>query len=287
MRAGSLRPAVRSRCEADAVLLRAHDGDPARPPVTSRRAVLLGGAGVLAGLAGCTGDAGGASSQAPGTPAPTSSTATPSQVATPTVTQPTQPPLPEGLTAADVSAGVLLRRVPQSGGGSLVVVPGSSQAPASQRVRTLRVEVEQDLVDAGVLDPVAFADFALGVLNDPRSWGAGGTTSFARTDGDAEIRLVLATPDTSAALCRPLRTGGTLSCRSGDAAILTWYRWVEAIPDYGEDRTGYRQYVVNHEVGHALGHGHAPNPGAGKLAPVMMQQTKGLDGALPNPWPNP
>nr|WP_179756954.1 DUF3152 domain-containing protein [Kineococcus aurantiacus] len=179
------------------------------------------------------------------------------------------------------------REVPRSGGGALVVVPGSSPAPPSARVRTVRVEVERDLLDAGLLDATAFADFALGVLNDPRSWGAGGTTSFARTDGEAQVRLVLATPDTSAALCRPLRTMGTLSCRSGDAAVLTWYRWVEAIPDYGEDRTGYRQYVVNHEIGHVLGHGHEPNPGPGRLAPVMAQQTKGLRGALPNPWPNP
>jgi Protein of unknown function (DUF3152) len=258
-----------------------------------RRALLLGGLGALAWLGGCTGTpspAAPATGAAPGpstTPAATAST-TPSGAEVPATSAPApSPAVPAGLTAADVGAGVLRREVPRSGGGVLAVVPGSSPAPASRRVRTVRVEVEQDLVDAGVLDPRAFADFALGVLNDPRGWGAGGATSFARTDGDAEIRLVLATPDTSAALCRPLRTMGTLSCRSGDAAVLTWYRWVEAIPDYGEDRTGYRQYVVNHEVGHALGHGHDPNPGAGKLAPVMMQQTKGLDGALPNPWPHP
>ncbi|NAZ88089.1 DUF3152 domain-containing protein, partial [Kineococcus indalonis] len=209
----------------------------------------------------------------PEQPAPASATPTPA--------------LPDGLTGADLAAGVLLRQVPRSGGGELDVVPGSSPAPGSARVRTLRVEVERDLAAAGLVDPVRFADFALGVLNDPRGWGAGGTTSFARTDGDAELRLVLATPDTSAALCRPLRTMGTLSCRTGDAAVLTWYRWVEAVPDYGEDRTGYRQYVVSHEVGHLLGHGHEPNPGAGRRAPVMMQQTKGLDGALPNPWPHP
>ncbi|WP_432496656.1 DUF3152 domain-containing protein [Kineococcus auxinigenes] len=258
-----------------------------RPPShqASRRGLLLAGAAVLAG-AGCTG-----ARDATGGPAPAAAAATtgsppaPTPTATPTPT-PT-PALPPGLTEADVAAGVLQRQVPQSGGGVLDVVPGSVPAPPSARVRTLRVEVERDLVSAGLLDPAAFAGFALGVLNDPRGWGAGGATSFERTDGEAELRLVLATPDTSAALCRPLRTMGTLSCRVGDAAVLTWYRWVEAIADYGEDRTGYRQYLVNHEVGHLLGHGHEPNPGAGRLAPVMVQQTKGLDGALPNPWPNP
>lgn len=251
-------------------------------PRPTRRALLLAGTGAL--VAGCTGPspAADAGPTAPGT----SAAATPDPAtASPTTAAP--PPLPPGLTEADVGAGVLRREVPTSGGGTLVVVPGSSPAPPSDRVRTLRVEVEQDLLDLGLLDGAAFAAFALGVLNDPRSWGAGGSTSFERTDGPSEFRLVLATPDTSAALCRPLRTMGTLSCRSGDAAVLTWYRWVEALADYGDDRTGYRQYVVNHEVGHLLGHGHDPNPGAGKVAPVMMQQTKGLDGALPNPWPFP
>ncbi|GAB3465726.1 DUF3152 domain-containing protein [Kineococcus endophyticus] len=266
---------------------------PAAVPDPARRALLLGGAGVL--LAGCTGQTPSAgpvsstsSSSAPGTSAaPASSAAAAETSPSPSSPSSSTTALPPGLTADDVRAGVLGADVPQSGGGVLTVVPGSSSAPPSARVRTVRVEVEQDLVAAGLLDPVAFADFALGVLNDPRSWGAGGAMSFARTDGDAQMRLVLATPDTSAALCRPLRTMGTLSCRSGDAAVLTWYRWVRAIPDYGQDRTGYRQYVVNHEIGHVLGHGHDPNPGPGRLAPVMMQQTKGLRGALPNPWPHP
>jgi hypothetical protein len=187
-----------------------------------------------------------------------------------------------GLTAADVRAGLLKATFPQRGTGRLAVVEGSVPAPAPGRVVRVRVEVEGGLA----VDGEKFADFALATLNDARSWAHDGRT-FARTDGAADVRLVLASPATSAAMCRPLRTNGRLSCHSGGATVLTIYRWVDAIPGYGTDRTGYRRYLVNHEVGHALGHGHVSCPGRGRLAPVMMQQTKGLLGCRPNPWPYP
>lgn len=209
-------------------------------------------------------------------PAPMTPTVVPVVAAAPpTITTAPEPP------SADERAGVLGEVVPQVGFGETVVVPGSVPAPGPGPVRTVRVEVEGGLP----VDRPAFADFVLATLNDPRGWGRDGAMSFARTDGDAEIIVVLASPDTSARLCRPLRTGGTLSCRNGQRAVLTHYRWVLADPDYGTDRTGYRQYLVNHEVGHFLGYGHVPCPGAGVAAPVMQQQTKGLLGCAPNAWP--
>jgi Protein of unknown function (DUF3152) len=45
--------------------------------------------------------------------------------------------------------------------------------------------------------------------------------------------------------------------------------------------------VVNHEVGHWLGFGHSRCSGAGRLAPVMQQQSIGLEGCTFNPWPLP
>lgn len=192
---------------------------------------------------------------------------------------------PAGITVEDIVAGVRSPRVPRSGSGRLHTVRGRQAAPEGRgTVHVLRVQVEGGLA----VEDARFARFVLRTLNDPRGWGAGGSPRFARTDSaSADLDVILASPDLSSTLCRPLRTGGTLSCRNGRRVVLTLYRWVKATPDYDEDRTGYRNYVVNHEVGHWLGHGHEYCPGPGRLAPIMMQQTKGLKGCRPNPWPHP
>ncbi|MDP9825442.1 DUF3152 domain-containing protein [Kineosporia succinea] len=192
---------------------------------------------------------------------------------------------PEGLTQNDVDAGVTSATVKWKASGTLSTVKGTARAPGEGKVYKVRVQVEKGVA----VDGEKFADFVLATLNDDRSWTENGTRRFARTDqaSEAFTTVTLASPETSADLCRPLKTFGKLSCRNGDRVVLTTYRWVKAIPEYKKDRDGYRHYVVNHEVGHALGHGHEYCAGKGKPAPLMMQQTKGLLGCRPNPWPHP
>lgn len=189
--------------------------------------------------------------------------------------------------AADAAAGVLPGDVPVSGPGDLLVAPGSTAAPGPGPVTTVRVEAEVGLP----LDLEAFAEFVMEVLNDPRGWGADGSISFARTDGEADLRVVVASAGTVDAMCAPLRTNGMWSCGGyGHAALnaTRWFTGADAFNEAGDgDLTAYRQYLVNHEVGHLLGHSHEGCPAAGALAPVMLQQSIDLRGCVPNGWPNP
>ncbi|WP_225753145.1 DUF3152 domain-containing protein [Actinotalea sp. Marseille-Q4924] len=196
---------------------------------------------------------------------------------------PVEPALPDGMTPADAAAGLLSLATPAAAGGELVVVPGSEPAPLpDRRVRTVRVEVEAGLEVDGAL----FARTVMDALNDPRGWVAEGEVSFARTDGDAELRVVLASPQKVDEMCAPLRTESLYSCGAYGHAALNHMRWVQGTEEF-TDLTQYRQYLVNHEVGHLLGRRHVGCPGAGQVAPIMQQQTIQVAPCVPNGWPYP
>jgi hypothetical protein len=174
---------------------------------------------------------------------------------------------------------------PAHGGGSFTTAPAETgpQPAGGGRLMRYRVEVERDIHG---LSAAAFAGFVTTTLNDPRGWTAGGDWRLRRVGPGQphDFTVYLVTPGTRDEVCGGVPDGYT-SCRNGERVILNVARWVKGVPKYGAPLVAYRQYMVNHEVGHRLGHGHELCPGKGEPAPVMQQQTLGLHGCTPNAWP--
>jgi hypothetical protein len=149
-------------------------------------------------------------------------------------------------------------------------------------VSTFRVQIDGALDESRALT-TAYIDW---ILSDDRSWIGDGSVMWRRVGprDAADLTIILAAPATVDALCFPLRTGGYFSCRNGDTIGINVNRWNNATDWWPTTLRVYRTYVVNHEVGHYLGHGHASCPGPGEPADVMQQQTKGLDGCVANGW---
>jgi len=179
-------------------------------------------------------------------------------------------------------------KVPAKGPGTYRTAEVSVPSTTG-RGRLIRFDVR---VEKGLdLDPDTVARALEKTLDDKRSWRSTGTVHFSLVPAgeDADLHAYLVTPGTTDRLCAPLLTGGEVSCRSGSKVVLNAKRWVRGAKPYGEDPgdiASYRHYLANHEFGHALGHGHVGCPRQGRPAPVMLQQTKGLQGCTANPWPS-
>ena len=240
-------------------------------PIVLRAALV---AGVVAtGAAACTPQA-----------APTNAARAVDVASTPAGPSPAASPPPAARESPSPPPPPAPTPVVERGDGVLSVVPGAGPVSGPGAPTAYVVEVEGGL---GV-DARAFAREVDRVLTDPRSWGAGGRRAVRRVSGgDVVFRVTLASPTTADGLCAPLRTNGYFSCASGSRAVLNSARWLTGADAYGGGLADYRAYLVNHEVGHVLGRGHEPCPGTGRRAPVMLQQSKGLDGCVANSWPYP
>ncbi|MFB8762762.1 DUF3152 domain-containing protein [Nocardiopsis alba] len=188
---------------------------------------------------------------------------------------------------SDEDLPVLLRSVEEevdSADGEFSVMKGESEVMGEGPLTTFAVEFEKGLPGK----KADFSDAVEEILGDPRSWGESGARSLQRVDGDdADIRVLLAAPETVDRLCAPLNTNGFVSCANGNRAIINQNRWVSGVEHFDDDLETYRIYLINHEVGHTLGHGHVNCPGEGEIAPVMQQQTLGLQGCEANGWVDP
>ncbi|MFF3018144.1 DUF3152 domain-containing protein [Streptomyces sp. NPDC057939] len=177
------------------------------------------------------------------------------------------------------------------GPGTFDTVAGVEKAPGKGKVVRYRVDVEQGLG----MDQQLFADAVQRTLNDPRSWSHGGQMTFERVPaGDVLFVITLASPGTTGEWCAKSSLDTTVDNVSCDSAstervMINAFRWAQGSTTFGPDQMlAYRQMLINHEVGHRLGHGHVSCRTPGSLAPIMQQQTKSLDidniQCKPNPW---
>jgi hypothetical protein len=177
------------------------------------------------------------------------------------------------VTVLAVVASVLVASPAPASAGSGVPAGEKPTRTITYDVRT-RGSVHADL---GVFKRVAAE-----TLNDRRGWSLGGSIRYRQVASGGTFTLWLAAP---AELPRfsPV-CSSQYSCRVGRHVVINDARWRTGTSAW-RDVAEYRHYVINHELGHWLGRGHATCPAAGGRAPVMQQQSIGLRGCVINTWP--
>lgn len=197
-----------------------------------------------------------------------------------------------------------------SGEGTFRVVGGGYERVGERTAKdfTYTVEVENGINTTAFGGDDSVAHMVDATLTNPKSWTADGNVAFSRIDsGDPDFRVSLATPATVRDNCGyDIKLETSCYNSTTERVYLNLSRWVRGALSFAGDVGSYRQYQINHEVGHAIGHPeHLPCPADGGLAPVMMQQTLSLknsdlytlspealipdndDSCHYNPWPFP
>jgi hypothetical protein len=165
-------------------------------------------------------------------------------------------------------------------GCGLLWLPAGAVAAA----RTVTYSTER--LGSARADYARFRRIVGATLRDPRGWSLNRRVAFREVAGGGEVTIALASP---AAIAGFASCSAYYSCRVGGHVLINAQRWRDATPSYRGRALlhAYRQMVINHEVGHALGFGHVACVRPGARAAVMQQQSKGLGGCERNPWPLP
>ncbi|MFJ3214920.1 DUF3152 domain-containing protein [Kitasatospora sp. NPDC086801] len=208
------------------------------------------------------------------TPAPATPTPSPTPADTPS--EPPAPPPASTPTSPDPG--------PAKGAGTFSVAAATAQPVGRGTVRRYRVEVE----DGIGIDASAAATQIHGFLGDKRGWTNDRRNGFQLVAGGGyDFTVKIASPATVDRICGAsgLDTHGEVNCNVGNQVLVNSKRWNTGSPQFSGPLDEYRALIINHEVGHRIGHGHEGCPGPGKPAPAMMQQIYGLKGCGPNAWP--
>jgi len=140
------------------------------------------------------------------------------------------------------------------------------------RIVRFRIGVERGLPTT----PTEFGSAVRAVLCDHRGWTR--AVRF-RYDPNGSLLIGLRSPDGTERRCMQLihlSVNRTYSCATPQEVVLNSDRWFKGTPNWPGPLPEYREMVTNHETGHALGLYHENCPRDGAMAPVMMQQSKGL-----------
>lgn len=193
---------------------------------------------------------------------------------------------------------------PTATGSEDVDLVGSGSGPVTWQKRTswcgpqdathwisIRVTASQARAD----DIDTFGTRVKQTLCDPRSWIKSEKVRF-RFRPTGRLRVGLWTASETEERCMALiglSVGRKYSCADSAKKEVVingrpWDRTSEGWPE-SAGRLAYRQMLINHEVGHAIQERHRDCARDGALAPVMMQQSKGMNlnglECKPNPWP--
>lgn len=196
---------------------------------------------------------------------------------------------PKGLTQFDANlpTGILPDGGAFTEGGSRTwhIVPGTSPKVGQGTAKsfTFTVEVEDGVDTTSFGGDEGFAHMVGETLANPKSWTHNPQFAFTRVDATSphppDFRVSLTSPMTVREGCG-YEIELEASCYNpsyGDGqprVFINEARWVRGAVPFQGDVGSYRQYLVNHEVGHAIGYQHHEACGEnGQLAPVMMQQT--------------
>jgi len=148
-------------------------------------------------------------------------------------------------------------------------------------------QVYYSVITRGIItaDLTEFRSQANATLNSGQGWSRLGV-SFQEVSSGGNFLLVLSEASQVPSFSSVCST--IYSCRVGSYVIINQDRWLAATTSWNEaggSLRDYRHMVINHEIGHWLGHDHGTCSGAGQLAAVMQQQSISLGGCNFNPWP--
>ncbi|WP_371498237.1 DUF3152 domain-containing protein [Kitasatospora sp. NBC_00374] len=168
--------------------------------------------------------------------------------------------------------------------GTFTAAAANGPAVGKGTIRRYKVEVEEGIG----IEPQTAATEVQAILADKRGWTTDRRNGFQLVaDGTFDFTVRIASPETVDRICASggLDTKGEVNCDVGRQVMVNSKRWQTGSPQFSGPIEEYRALIINHEVGHRIGHGHEACPGPGKPAPAMMQQIYGLNGCTPNAWP--